>query len=81
MKSFIVASFFLLVGVAGHALGQVGCPGGTTRLVDNDVTNLVSGNTMCATRGTERWQEYHQAGGHSSTGSSAPVILSTRENK
>lgn len=27
------------------------------------LTNLITGNTVCATRGAEMWQEQHRAGG------------------
>lgn len=29
----------------------------------NDLRAVLQGNTICVTRGNERWQEYHQAGG------------------
>ena len=58
MKSIVVMSFILLAGVAGNAVAQV-CPVGTTTRVSN-VQQLVGGNTLCAARGTDSWQEFHQ---------------------
>ncbi len=48
------------------ALGSVHaqtCPGGTTRV--DQVMQLVRGNTMCAARGADSWQEFHQGTGNS----------------
>lgn len=48
--------------VLAPAWGQ-SCPAGTTRV--NQVIQLVGGNTMCASRGSDSWQEYHQGTGNS----------------
>ena len=42
---------------AGEVLAQA-CPTGTTRV--SALTALIGNNTLCATRGADRWQEYHQ---------------------
>lgn len=54
-----VASFT----VSNLALAQVACPGVTTRVTN--ISGLVSGNTMCAARAPDRWQEFHQGPGAS----------------
>lgn len=51
----------LSVPVVGHA--QTACPGGTNRV--SNVSSLVGGNTLCAARGGDRWQEFHQGTGQS----------------
>jgi hypothetical protein len=38
------------------------CPGGTNSV--SLVGALVRGKTMCAARGGDRWQEFHQVGGN-----------------
>lgn len=51
----------LLLGVVGHATAQVACPAGSTRVMA--VGPLVAGNTLCAVRGSDRWQEQHRGSG------------------
>ena len=51
----------LLLGAVGHATAQVACPAGSTRVVN--VGNLVAGNTLCAVRGSDKWQEQHRGTG------------------
>ena len=51
----------LLLGAVGHATAQVACPVGSTRVVN--VGPLVAGNTLCAVRGSDRWQEQHRGTG------------------
>ena len=46
--------------ISGHAAAQT-CPSNTSRV--QNVGSLVGNNTMCAVRGTDRWQEFHQSGG------------------
>lgn len=43
---------------------QAGCPTNTTRV--DQVSQLVGGNTMCATRGSDSWQEFHSGNGNNS---------------
>lgn len=37
------------------------CPNGSSRVTD--VQQLVGGNTLCASRGGDVWQEFHSGGG------------------
>lgn len=62
----------ILAGVLGvlsmsSALAQTPCPcnsGAGTRLTGpGEIANLLRGNTVCGILGTERWQEFHRAGG------------------
>ncbi|NMF96722.1 hypothetical protein GPA27_04900 [Aromatoleum toluolicum] len=53
-----VLSFALLPTTAGAACTAASQVTGATTL-----TTLLQGKTLCALRGTDRWQEYHQAGG------------------
>lgn len=59
MKCLMVTSVFLLAGISGAAIA--GCET-NTRVTGSALSNLVSGNTVCATRGAERWQEQHRSG-------------------
>ena len=62
MKPIIITSVVLLGFGASQALAA--CP--TTNLASRvDMKNLLSGNYACATRGTETWNELHQASGFS----------------
>lgn len=47
------------VGLAGQAAAA--CAG--TALDQTQLSNTFSNNTVCAQRGTDRWQEYHQGTG------------------
>ena len=55
-----LAGAFILM--AGTAVAQSTCPPGT-RLNQTQLENTFSGNTLCAARGSEQWQEQHRAGG------------------
>jgi phosphohistidine swiveling domain-containing protein len=64
-------SLTVLLAVAGAATAQT-CPTGTTRQTGGtpadptgggNFTGLITGATICAARGNDRWQEYHRAGG------------------
>ena len=48
----------LASGWVGHVAAQTACPSGTTTRVSN-VQQLVGGSTLCAARGSDRWQEFH----------------------
>lgn len=65
MKHLIIPSIILLAGISGGAMA-VDCSS-STQLKNtggnNVVANAVSGKTVCATIGGDKWQEYHQAGG------------------
>lgn len=59
-----LAALAVLAGMSVQAFAQsVSCPGGGSPLIAADITTLLSGKTVCATSGGDRWQEYHQAGG------------------
>lgn len=73
MKRVVLAVVGVLgTVVAGSALAQT-CPAGTTRIKSgtpanpsgqgNNITSFITGSTICAARGGDRWQEYHAAGG------------------
>lgn len=64
MKSIVVMCFILLAGLAGNAVAQ-SCPGGTTQVANtpNQLDQLLTGNTLCAVRAPDSWQEFHQSGG------------------
>jgi len=61
MKRLMVTSLFLLAGISGEAMA-IDCGGGT-QLKNAEVANAISGKTVCAILGSQKWQEYHQAGG------------------
>lgn len=60
MRSSILTTVVLLAGLP--ALAAADCSP-STRVTGNNLTNLITGNTVCATRGSEVWQEQHRAGG------------------
>lgn len=66
MKRLLVTSIVLLAGISGEAMA-IDCTGGTqlknTVGDPNVIANALSGKTVCATIGSQKWQEYHQAGG------------------
>jgi hypothetical protein len=55
---FPVVGTILAVGLVGQSLAQLACPAGTTRVTQ--LQQLVGGNTVCAVRGADQWQEFHQ---------------------
>jgi len=63
MKRLLLASIVALAGFTGVAIAQTGGCATNTRVTGSALTNLVSGNTVCATRGADRWQEQHRTGG------------------
>lgn len=52
-----------LIAVPNLALAQASCPAGTIPFAatGQTVTLALTGNTMCAVRGSDRWQELHRA--------------------
>lgn len=45
------------------AMAEAACTS-TSQITDaSALRTLLAGKTLCATRGTDRWQEFHQAGG------------------
>jgi hypothetical protein len=55
-----VASFLLSAGLVGQASAQNNCNQGNSL---SGLGTLLSGKTVCAALGTDRWQEYHMPGG------------------
>lgn len=60
MKQVILPGLMALAFVSLDAAAQ--CQG-STRIAD--LTTLLPGNTVCATRGSDRWQEQHRGSGTS----------------
>lgn len=56
-----------IVGVIAMACAAEGaiaaCAAPAVQVTDAALTTLLSGNTVCAARGGDRWQEEHQVGG------------------
>ena len=66
LRNTILAGVLGIVS-ASSVLAQTACPcagGGGTRLTGaGEIATLLRGNTVCGILGTERWQEFHRAGG------------------
>lgn len=60
MKRSILTAIVLLAGTPSLAMADCSV---STRVTGTDLTDLVSGNTVCASRGAEVWQEQHRTGG------------------
>ena len=60
MKKSLLTALVLLVGTPSLAIAA--CTG-STRVTGTALNTLIEGNTVCATRGSEVWQEQHRAGG------------------
>ena len=60
MHRLIVTTAVLLACISGQAAAICTAP---SRVSGANLTKLIEGNTVCATRGSERWQEQHRAGG------------------
>jgi hypothetical protein len=67
MKRLMITSLVLLAGISGEVMA--GCASNTqVKNKNNDpaLTNLIAGQTVCASRSTtERWQEQHRGSGTS----------------
>lgn len=59
MKHLMITSLVLLTGISGQAMADCN---NDTKVTGRKLENLISGNTVCATRGAEKWQEQHRAG-------------------
>jgi len=59
MKRLMITSLVLLAGISGEATAA--CTA-NTRVTGGALTALIAGNTVCATRGAEKWQEQHRGG-------------------
>lgn len=75
MKRKIAIGIVLFTGFSGGVMAAPNC---TTpnRVTGSALTTLVSGNTVCATKGADKWQEQHRSGGQLwdyKKGSSDPV--------
>lgn len=54
----LAVSAVLASGLAGHVSAQTAsCPAPATRV--SNVQQLLGGNTLCAARDADRWQEFH----------------------
>lgn len=62
MRRPIIMAAFAVACVAEGAVAACSSPA-ATQVVDADLTTLLSGNTVCAIQGGERWQEEHHANG------------------
>lgn len=60
MKRLMVTSIALLVGIAGESMADCSS---NTKVTGSQLNTLIIGNTVCATRGADKWQEQHRAGG------------------
>lgn len=62
MKYHLIFGFALTLA-SFNAFPQNKCGSATNRLSQNELQAVLSGNTVCATLGNDKWQEYHQPGG------------------
>lgn len=60
MQLKVTLALLSLAGFLGQAVAQSACPSGSSRV--SNVQSLVSGKTLCAARGSDRWQEFHNGG-------------------
>jgi hypothetical protein len=60
MKRLMATSIVLLAGISGEAMAACASP--ATQVTGAALTNLISGNTVCAVQGSDKWQEQHRAG-------------------
>ena len=65
MNNVLRVALASLFAMPSLVLAQAACPAGTVQFdaVGKTITMAVTGSTMCAVRGGDRWQEFHQAGG------------------
>ena len=61
MKLPMIAGAIVFAFSAEGAMAACSTP--ATQVTDGALTTLLSGNTVCAMRGGDRWQEEHHAGG------------------
>ena len=75
MKRKIAIGIVLFAGVSGVVIAAPNCLS-SNRVTGSALTTLISSNTVCATRGTDKWQEQHRSGAQLwdyKKGSSDPV--------
>jgi hypothetical protein len=56
MKCLMVTSMVLLAGISGEVMAACSDP----QVTGSGLTTLIAGNTVCAMRGGEQWQEQHR---------------------
>lgn len=61
MKLAMISSALVVLTYAGSAAAAVTCGG--TPVTGTALSSLITGNTVCASRGGDRWQEEHHVGG------------------
>ena len=61
MKLHLLIGAVALAMVGAEAMAQ--CATGTRVSQQGQLNNLLNGNTVCAARGADKWQEQHRAGG------------------
>lgn len=61
MKCLLVSVAVSLASMSGGAIAA--CTRDSQVTGANSVTAVLQGSTVCAMRGADKWQEYHQAGG------------------
>lgn len=61
MKTFHL--FLLLASLASAGTAHAACTAATQVQGATTLRGLLEGKTVCASRGNDRWQEFHQAGG------------------
>ena len=66
MKTAIWVGLIAALGLISEASAQTPppCPCDASKIQRTDVAALIRGNTACAVRGNEKWQEFHQTGGN-----------------
>jgi len=75
MKRQIAVGIVLFAGFSGGVIAAPNCAT-PNRVNGGPLTTLISGNTVCATQGTDKWQEQHRSGAQLwdyKKGSSDPV--------
>jgi hypothetical protein len=61
LETNLLAATALLGSLGISSVSSAACTGGS--LNQTQLAALLTGNTVCAVRGSERWQELHLAGG------------------
>jgi putative hemolysin len=60
MKRLIITSIVLFAGISGGAMAACDVK---SRVTGSALITLISNQTVCATRGGDKWQEQHRSGG------------------
>ncbi|MFU2485909.1 hypothetical protein [Thauera sp. WH-1] len=56
------AAALAVLGLVGAGQAHAACPS-NGQMNQTQLNSTFPGNTVCAVRGSDRWQEFHQAGG------------------